>query len=129
MRWRLAHTDTDPKYGRGHRLFVDLDATVEPTEVPRIWVADNSGPNPSATDDGPLEIDQGHITEIFLEPSHGFLVACVPVLDASGNPRGVVHLSAGCARYLADAMGVPLGVKAPYLPANVWIDMENYPEG
>ncbi len=106
--WKKVHTDKG-----GHRLFVDVlegQAKTIVADCPRLWVADQSGPNPSLTDDGPLEIVYP-LTAVELRPSHGHLVAHVPVKknDRVGN----VGLSAGCARYLAHAWAIPITIIDP----------------
>lgn len=96
---------------QGHRLFrlagpkgLASDGRV------RLFVADRSGSTPDNTDDG----RRGYLTEIdyigtkmsgavYLEPSHGFIVANLPTTDGKR-----VHLSPRCAVEVAALWRLPM---------------------
>ena len=121
-RWRLVHKDAE-KGSTGHRLFVDEAETVEPGDVPRIYVADDSGRTPDRCYQGPIEVCLTGLDEIVLEPFYRYLVAKVPVLlGPGGRERGSVLLSAGCAVYLARAGGCSLAVSAPYIGSPIHLE-------
>lgn len=109
--WKMIHEDPD-----GHRLFVDQGLRGSLV----VYIADQSGSNPSWTDDGPLAIDRDRLTWEFggltLRISHGYLVATVPVLEiANGDRKSTVNLTAGCVIALAKRWGINVKIEAPYL--------------
>lgn len=141
-RWTCIHKDKG-----GHRLFIDTDLPVEGTDVPRVFIADQSGSTPDQTDDGVLEIDYEALIKtdrITLAPSHGHLIADVPVLkyaagrerycSCSGAETGCEHadwcdyfaytvgLSAGCAVHYARLTEIPLLVSDPTLREPLRLD-------
>ncbi len=123
-KWKRVHVDGPD----GHRLFVKIDALSQrvarvapwdPEDVPRLFVADRSGTTPDRTDDGEIEIDYHRLVNVdggllVLRPTHGYLVADVPVI-VKGREGCKVGLSAGCVMHLAGAWGLAVEVQAPYL--------------
>ena len=105
MNWRKVWGDKG-----GHRLFVDADQV---SGRLRVWVADRSGSTPDTTDDGPLEI-RFPLDGIELHPSHGHLIASVPVRKAKSlHTDFTVGLSVGCARHLAKLWSLPITIRDP----------------
>lgn len=109
MAWERLHIDRG-----GHRLYAKTNDTGEREQVPglgrvRVWVGDGSGANPDYTDSGAIEIVP-HTEVIVAKVSFGYLVAPIGCTNEDGD-EAHVHLTIGCAIYLARLWGLQFMVE------------------
>lgn len=117
--WKLIHDDGHDY--QGHTLWVKEDTRedIEPDEFSEgpatVWIGEALR-NPDESSRGPARLELEGLKEIVFRAGDHVLDAKVSVfLERKGEP-GEVHLSAGCALFLARMLELPVRVIDPFLP-------------